>query len=201
MSKLQTPKDYELRVLVPELRLEQRDDEPARIVGHAAMFNALSEDLGGFREKIEPGAFRDSLKRDDVRALFNHSPDLVLGRNRAGTLRMTEDKLGLAIEVDPPDTQFARDLMVSMARGDVNQMSFGFITEKDAWDQSDKDNIVRTLQQVRLFDVSIVTYPAYPQTDAAVRELRALTESEDQARHDEIAVRMAHRRRALQLNY
>ena len=165
------------------------------------MFNAWSEDLGGFREQIAPGAFRESIKRDDVRALFNHSADFVLGRNLSGTLRLKEDKNGLAVEIDPPDTGFARDLLVSMARGDVNQMSFGFVTEKDEWDYADQKNIKRTLKQVRLFDVSVVTYPAYPQTDAAVRALRALTAADEDAVKALAAVRNAHRRRALSLNF
>lgn len=197
--ELPTPKDYELRVFVPELRVERRDGEAPRIRGHAAVFDKLSENLGGFREKIAPGAFADTIKADDVRALFNHSPDFVIGRNRAGTLRMTEDDRGLAVDIDPPDTAFARDLMISMERGDINQMSFGFVTQRDEWDQSDPKAIVRTLQQVRLFDVSVVTYPAYPQTDAAVRELRALQASgdEDAARAARVAHAMRRRRLAL----
>jgi hypothetical protein len=143
--------------------------EKRTITGYAAVFNALSEDLGWFREKIAPGAFAESLRRgDDVRALVNHDANLVLGRSASGTLRMSEDATGLLVEIDPPDTQVARDLVVSMERGDITQMSFGFYTERQEWDET-KDPIVRTLLQVRLFDVSVVTYPAYPQTDVSVR--------------------------------
>lgn len=153
-----------------EVRVSDEGDAP-RIVGHAAVFGQLSEELGWFekfRERIEPGAFTETIKRDDVRALWNHNPDYVLGRNRAGTLRMREDDRGLAVEIDPPDTQWARDLLVSIRRGDVNQMSFGFEVLQDSWGMENGQK-VRTLRKVRLFDVSVVTYPAYPQTDVAVR--------------------------------
>lgn len=147
------------------------DGEAPKIVGHAAVFDELSEPLGfmyPFREKIKRGAFRESIGVDDVRALWNHNPDWVLGRNKAGTLRMREDDRGLAVEIDPPDTQWARDLLTSIRRGDVNQMSFGFQVIDDDWSTENGES-VRTLKKVRLFDVSVVTYPAYPQTDVAVR--------------------------------
>jgi uncharacterized protein len=152
---------------VAELR--RAKPESRTIEGYAALFDTLSEDLGWFREKIANGAFAESLKRgDDVRALFNHDRNVVLGRSAAGTLRMQEDERGLRIEVDAPDTQAARDLMTSMERGDITQMSFGFITERQEWDERTSP-ITRTLLQVRLLDVSIVTEPAYPQTAASVR--------------------------------
>lgn len=153
-----------------ELRVSDEGDAP-KIVGHAAVFDELSEPIGftfPFRERIQRGAFRQSIGEDDVRALWNHNPDWVLGRNRAGTLRMREDDKGLAVEIDPPDTQWARDLLTSIRRGDVNQMSFGFQVIDDDWATENGESI-RTLKKVRLFDVSVVTYPAYPQTDAAVR--------------------------------
>lgn len=152
---------------VAELRLARA--ETRTIAGYAAVFNALSEDLGWFREQIAPGAFAESIRRgDDVRALINHDSNLVLGRTAAGTLRLQEDERGLLVEIDAPDTQVARDLIVSMERGDVTQMSFGFFTQKQQWDET-TDPPTRTLQQVTLFDVSVVTYPAYPQTDVSVR--------------------------------
>lgn len=166
---------------VDALRVETREDGKRRIVGHAAVFNQLSEDLGGFREQIAPGAFADAIKTDDVRALYNHNPDHVLGRNLASTLKLSEDARGLAIEIDPPDTQIARDLLVSMERGDVNQMSFGFSVRPNGqnWAKDDSGQAIRTLTKVRLFDVSPVTFPAYPQTDVAVRELRSWQDAEN----------------------
>jgi hypothetical protein len=166
------------------IEIEERDGQPPVIRGHAAVFNQLSEDLGGFREQIAPGAFADAILRDDVRALFNHDPNFVLGRSRAGTLRMREDESGLAVEIDPPDTQFARDLAISMRRGDISQMSFGFRVEKggQSWAKSpDGGESIRTVTKVRLYDVSPVTFPAYPQTDVAIRSLREFIESESEA--------------------
>lgn len=168
------PNEIERRCFaLDSLQVETREDGKRIMRGHAAVFNQLSEDLGGFREQISPGAFADAIKTDDVRALFNHNPDFVLGRNLAKTLRLTEDSRGLAIEIDPPDTQVARDLMVSMERGDITQMSFGFSVRPNGhtWANDDEGRRIRTLTKLRLFDVSPVTYPAYPQTDVALRSL------------------------------
>ena len=154
---------------IAELRVEQVEGSP-KIEGYAAVFNQLSEDLGGFRERIAPGAFGESLAMDDVRALFNHDPNYVLGRSTSGTLRLAEDAHGLRIEIDPPDTQWARDLTATMKRGDISQMSFGFTTQADKW-TTENDQTIRELQKARLFDVSVVTYPAYPQTVAQARDI------------------------------
>ena len=160
--------DIERRsITLTEFRLTE--DKSPKIIGHAAMFNSLSELMFDFREKIAPGAFSKSLKKDDIRALFNHDANYILGRNKAGTLRLKEDEKGLAIEIDPPQTTWARDLQESIRRGDISQMSFGFSVVKDSWEHSKKENI-RTLEEVRLFDVSPVTFPAYPETTVSVRD-------------------------------
>lgn len=143
-------------------------DDAQKIQGYAAVFNSLSEDLGGFREVIAPGAFSDTLGAD-VRALWNHDANFVLGRTKSGTLRLAEDDHGLRVEIDPPES--AAWIMDSMKRGDVDQMSFGFRVVSDDW-RMDGQQVIRTLNKVSLFDVSVVTYPAYPATDAAVRGLR-----------------------------
>jgi uncharacterized protein len=161
--------------------------------GHAAVFNDLSVDLGGFREKIAPGAFAGTLN-DDVRALWNHNWDVLFGRTTSGTLRLAEDKIGLATEIDPPDTQGARDLLALVERRDVTQMSFGFSTIKDMWEKTPAGDVVRTLLEVKLYDVSGVAAPAYPQTDLeVVRAVRAQLPS-----HQERAS-IDHRRRRLRL--
>lgn len=164
------------RAFVPDNSLRAKGG--SKITGHAAVFNQLSEDLGGYRERISPGAFSDSIKSSDIRALWNHDTNLVLGRNTAGTLKLEEDATGLATEYDFPDTGYARDLLNLIARGDVTQQSFGFMVLPGGakWNMED-GGLVRTLLNVELFDVSPVTYPAYKQTDIQARaqaELRSL---------------------------
>lgn len=136
--------------------------------GYAAVFNSLSEDLGGFVERIAHGAFAKTIQDADVRALWNHDPNHVLGRNKSGTLRLAEDSRGLEYEVDAPDTQVARDLATSMERGDVSQSSFGFSKVRDDWGVTERDYPLRTLEEVRLFDVSPVTFPAYEAASSGV---------------------------------
>lgn len=147
----------------------REDDGERRISGYAAVFNRLSENLGGFREQISPGAF-DTVMRDDVRALFNHEPHLILGRTTADTLQLSLDGTGLRFRIDPPDTQYARDLVKSIERRDITQSSFAFRVEDDIWDEDDEGRMVRTIRQFhRLYDISPVTYPAYPDTYVATR--------------------------------
>lgn len=141
-----------------------------KLEGYAARFNVISEDLGGFREQIAPGAFKKSIKADDIRALMNHDANYVLGRSSADTLKLKEDDDGLKVIITPPDTQWARDLVVSIERGDIDQMSFGFRVITDSWEKKDSENL-RTLQEVNLIDVSPVTFPAYPQTSIHTRSL------------------------------
>lgn len=162
----------ERRIAVAELRVLSEEGKGQKIAGHAAKFDVLSEDLGGFRERIAPGAFAKAIQESDVRALWNHDANIVLGRNKAGTLRLSEDLAGLAFEVDMPDTQLVRDMVLApIARGDVNQCSFGFYTVADKWAKVDGEWI-RTLLECKLLDVSPVTYPAYPQTDVAMRSMQ-----------------------------
>jgi uncharacterized protein len=155
----------ELRTAVPEAEGETRP----HIVGHAAVFNSLSEMLWGFREIIAPGAFGAAIAKSDVRALLNHEPSFVLGRKKNGTLKLWEDERGLAIDIDPPETGWAGDLLVSIGRGDIDQMSFGFTVAEDSWDTVDGETRRTILRVDELFDVSPVTFPAYPETDASLR--------------------------------
>lgn len=173
--------DIERRILCKEVRAESGADGKPLIRGYAAVFNQLSEDLGGFREQISTGAFSEAIGNSDVRALVNHDPNIVLGRNKAGTLTMREDAAGLYVEVTPPDTQAARDLITSMQRGDINQMSFAFTVTKDdqTWTRDGTGPWLRTIKRVsRLYDVSVVTYPAYQQTNAAARALKEHQDAE-----------------------
>lgn len=150
------------------------EGDAVKVGGYAAVFNSLSEDLGGFREVIRRGAFTHTIAQGaDVRFLINHD-GMPLARTKSGTLRLAEDDRGLRIDatLDPTDPDVQR-LIPKMRRGDVSQMSFGFRTQKDAWRQEGADQI-RELHAVDLFDVSAVTYPAYQATDVALRSLEAI---------------------------
>lgn len=169
----------ECRVLTlddAELRVKRGDGGKPTIYGYAARFNKLSQDLGGFREKIDRKAFDSVVKSADVRALANHNPDLVMGRTKSGTLMIEATQYGLRYEVSPPDTPLMAHWVASIERGDVDGSSFSFNVDEDAWDYS-TDPPTRTLLHVRdLFDVGPVVYPAYLDATVAVRslELRAV---------------------------
>ena len=136
--------------------------------GYAAVYNSPSEDLGGFIEYIEAGAF-DSALGDDVRALFNHDANLLLARTKSGTLKIGVDERGLWYEFDAPNTSTGNDLLELLKRGDVTQSSFGFTIEKDEWRKQNGVTYRYIKKVARLYDVSPVTYPAYPATTAALK--------------------------------
>lgn len=168
--------EREERLFPMELRVERLEGKPATIEGHAAVFNEWSVDLGGWRERIRAGAFAEALTRSDARALFNHDQNYVLGRQSSGTLELWEDRQGLGFRAIAPATQWASDLLVSIERGDIREGSFSFIVAEDNWNMADQQ-LMRDLITIRdLYDVSVVTYPAYPQTSAQVRaRLREMT--------------------------
>lgn len=168
-----TNNDLEKRTFyVSDLSVEKRDDgngpaKTEKIVGHAAVFNKI-DGPSYFREMIEPGAFSETLGKDDVRALFNHDPNFILGRSKAGTLTLTEDDEGLFMEITPPDTGYAADIATSIERGDISQASFAFRTLDDEVRTINGEE-VRVLKKVQLSDVSVVTYPFYEETDVGMR--------------------------------
>jgi HK97 family phage prohead protease len=168
-------------VRATELRASKEGDKQY-LSGYAATFNTMSSPLGYFRERILPGAFDRALKeKQDVRHLINHDVNRVLGRTAAGTTELSADSKGLKFRTLMPDTTYARDLAVSVERGDVNECSFGFMVnhqDRDnpgaTWSQipdpDDPSQLValRDLSDVDLEDVSTVTYPAYPKTSAGI---------------------------------
>lgn len=166
--------DVDHRSFEVTLRASDEGSTP-RIEGYAAVFNSPSETLSdwgpSFIETIARGAFKKTLNDGaDVRALLNHNPDFILGRSKSGTLTLAEDRKGLGVVIDPPDTVWARDLLTSMRRGDLDQMSFAFTVVRDKWlEDKEAKTLTRELLEVRLYDVSVVTYPAYPATSALVR--------------------------------
>lgn len=158
------------------------------IQGYAAVFNQLSEYLGWFREMVLPGAFSRCLSTGpDVRCLFNHDSNNVLGRTKSGTLRLNEDLVGLAFDCDLPDTQMGRDVLEMVTRGDVDQCSFAFTVNQQNWceekDAAGNIQTIRELTDVDVLDVSPVAYPAYTQTSVSVRALWPDGEPEDVLAH------------------
>jgi Escherichia/Staphylococcus phage prohead protease len=153
-----------------ELRIESRGVAPL-IRGYAVVFNRLSEPLGFFREQIAPEAVTRTLTEGiDLRALIDHNPEKPMGRLKSGTLRVEADAHGLLVEIDPPKTSYGHDIVESIRRGDVTGMSFAFRTLADTWNET-ADPPVRTVTDMLMREVSIVTFPAYPQTDVAMRSL------------------------------
>jgi HK97 family phage prohead protease len=192
MSKTRpTTPATEHRCLGTEIRAK-RSDAGITLTGYAAKYNAMSDDLGGFREIIKPGAFRRAVEeKQDVRLLFNHESDNILARTKSGTMTLEDDAVGLRFEAKLPDTQLARDLATSVERGDIDGMSFGFKTVRDEWEFKTGGEI-RHLLDVDLFDIGPVTFPAYPDTDVAKRSQQDLREQRDRA----LATRRARQRQA-----
>lgn len=173
----------ERRFITPNLHLEKREEEekPAIIEGYAAMFNSRTN-LGWFEEEILPGAF-DEVLNDDVRALFNHDPNLIVARSNKGegTLELFVDEKGLGYRFTPPDTTAGRDLQRNIELGLVTQSSFGFSISEQVWVERDGEPDLRQIKKLsRLYDVSPVTYPAYTDTSVAKRSHDAVIEEKTQ---------------------
>jgi uncharacterized protein len=165
--RIWSPEDAELRVDISSGK--------SRLVGYAAKYNRWSQNLGGFIEQIQPGAFDSVIKTDDVCCLKNHNSDLLLGRTKNGTLRLLSDAIGLHFENDLPDTTVGRDVAEEVRRGDITGCSFAFRIAKDGdmWTDTDLPVARRTILKVaKLFDVTAAAvYPAYEDTEVAVRAL------------------------------
>lgn len=159
--------------------------KPGQLAGYAAVFDKPSKDLGGFIEIVKPGAFKRSLEsnRHDPLALVHHLPHLVLGRRSAGTLRLEEDAKGLSFEIDMPETSTARDLLVSVERGDITGASFAFTVPEggDKWNVAG-DHVTRELLDVTLHEITITPTPAYPDTEVARRMLETIIRPRPRAR-------------------
>jgi len=158
-----------------DVSVETRADGGSKIVGYAAVFFRSDDPGSEYRmapdlvERISPKAFDAALSGgEDVRALYNHDPSQLLGRSKAGTLRLSTDQRGLKYEIDIADTTTGKDVAASIARGDLSGSSFGFIVKSQKFDRS-KDGDIRTLESVSLLDVGPVTYPAYEGTSTALR--------------------------------
>lgn len=148
------------------------DDGVLRFKGHAAVFNSrtrIGSPSWGFYEEIAPGSFSKTIGEADVRFLINHDPNLLLARNKAGTLRLAEDEVGLFVDAEMAPTSYAQDLAITLERGDCSQMSFAFDPIIEEYVRLADGEDLYIVKECRLWDVSAVTYPAYEDTDAAMR--------------------------------
>lgn len=151
------------------------DGQPTELAGYAAVFNQWTtiQDWWGeaWLECVAPGAYAKTIGEADIRALFNHDPNIVLGRNRAGTLELTEDGTGLRNVIRPPDNAWGRPVLDAVQRGDVTGQSIKFQVVQEKWERPQKrgDLAKRTIIEARLFDVGPVTFPAFEQTSVSAR--------------------------------
>ncbi|QFT31807.1 Caudovirus prohead protease [Labrenzia sp. THAF82] len=164
--------ETETRCVVRAVESRADDDGKMTVAGYAAVFNEEADIGGWFIETVAPGAFDRSIKEHDVRAFFDHDMGRVLGRKSSSTLRLEEDSKGLSVEIDLPDTSDGRDVKTLIERGDISGMSFGFRVTKQEWDETGEVP-KRTILDVDLFEVSIVSMPAYDGTSVAMRSLEA----------------------------
>lgn len=165
------------------MEVREAEDGATTLVGYGAVFDSLSQDLGGFREKIDPKAFNRTVQNQkDILATLNHNVDALLGRTSAGTLRLGIDEVGVRYEVDLPQTSTGLDVAVLAQRGDLFGSSFTFSVTKDgeAWDKDENGNRIRTLTEVRLYELGPVVSPAYLDTTVALRSLESLDHEEEQ---------------------
>lgn len=172
--------EFERRFLpAEEVRFQVGEEDRPKIWGYAIVFNKWSEIISEngirFRERITPDSVRDALADGaDIRALVNHDPDKLLARTRSGTLTYRIDEVGVYVEIDPPNTSYARDALESIRRGDMSGASFSYRTAKggDAWDLGG-DVPARTVNRIEsIREFSTVAFPAYPDTEVAVRSLQ-----------------------------
>lgn len=160
----------EIRVVATEFEVREFENRKV-LVGYAARFNVLSEDLGGFRERIFPGAFRTSLSSQrELYALAHHDWRWPIGKRSNHSLKLFEDTHGLRGEIILPETSYANDLHWLVQNGYVSGMSFGF-NIVDSTVVREGDEFVQELREVELFEVSPVTFPAYSQTTVSARSI------------------------------
>jgi len=175
------------------------DDEPAKIVGVAAVFYDGTPQteyrVGGYTERIEPGAFDQAVREDDIFALFNHQEDMVLGRRKAGTLDLTIDQRGLNYVITPSNTTISSNLVEMIRRNEVTGSSFSFRPRHkgERWEQNGRDQpVIRTLTDVMVRDVGPATFPAYKATETSLRSasdeaIRSFLARRDSQVEDELA--------------
>ena len=155
----------EKRIFNIENRFETKEDGKEVVIGYGSIFNSRSENLGNFYEYISPTAIsQETIERSDVRALINHDSNLILARSTTGTLDLSVDEKGLKYSFEIPETSYGKDLAINMKNGNLNQSSFAFTVGDDEWSTDDDGNDIRTITAIdKLYDISVVSYPAYSQ--------------------------------------
>jgi hypothetical protein len=162
---------------LPEVRAKQEENEPAKITGYAVKWGQRSNTMGywfKFEERFEKGAFADAIG-GDVIAAWNHDWSEILGRSTSGTLLLEEDDIGLRYEITAPN--WADKYIETIQRGDVSGSSFTFVPEVEEWDETNPDLAIRTIKKAKLYEVSPVIFPAYPQSEAGVRSMEDVFEA------------------------
>jgi hypothetical protein len=162
----------ERRSIQQEFRVSP-EGEPTTIGGYAAVFDSPTSIAGLWTEVVDSHAFDNVIgARPDVRSLFNHDPNYVIGRTTAGTLTLSIDARGLAYVATPPTTSWASDLIVSMRRGDITGSSYGYTVARDQWVDNADGSVTRTILEIgELFDASPVTFPAFDAATSTVRSM------------------------------
>jgi HK97 family phage prohead protease len=165
--------DAERRFTSVPVEIRAGRDKSNTIGGYAAKFNRMSQNLGGFKEQIAPGAFNRSASQGwpDVQARYNHDDNMLLGTTGGNSLRLHVDGEGLLYDVDLLDDETSQRVYKLVARGDVRQSSFAFMVDDDDWAADDTGFPMRTLNQVHLLDVAPVNAPAYLDTSVGLRSL------------------------------
>jgi HK97 family phage prohead protease len=183
-------KKIEYRAFKTELRVMA--DKPC-VEGYAAVYNVSTDLGGGYRESVNPAAFARALQeKQDVRGLFNHDANMVLGRTKSGTLRLSSDNTGLHFECDLNEADpEAMSVRAKIMRGDVDQCSFAFGCVQDQVTYNDDGSCDRELMDADLYDVSPVTYPAYDTTSCEARSVAAIRSEIIERRAKEIEKRLS----------
>ncbi|PIC88423.1 HK97 family phage prohead protease [Sporosarcina sp. P21c] len=154
------------------IELRESEDGKRTLTGYALKWEMKSHPLGymgEFREQFQRGAFTETLQKDDQRALWSHDTSKVLGRTGNGTLRLTEDEVGLRFDLDLPNTTLGNDTYETIKRGDVDGVSFGFVARRQEWDETDDDYVIRTITDAALLEISPTAWPAYPDSGVSAR--------------------------------
>ncbi|ETT58189.1 HK97 family phage prohead protease [Paenibacillus sp. FSL H8-0457] len=185
--------DERVKRFIPADKIEIRSTEneggatTRTVVGYVVKFNQRSQLIWGeFYERVAKGAFARSLQENTIKAFWNHRSDFVLGSTKNGTLRLWEDEVGLAFELDLPNNTWGNDAYESIQRGDVDGVSFGFYVRSDSWQYlKDEDVYERTLLDVNLFEVSPTPFAAYPGSEVNKRSIEQLgITTKEQRKHE-----------------